>query len=501
MKKIITLILCIATVLSCCITSYAVNPQTWEAVKPSNQTILTTCYKLENKIRDMFYSKAGRAESVTISLKRNRLYTEQNLNDFVDVRIKPDKDYYQHITDVDRDYVLTIYKYQSKSLSNQTEVKQIQESHYKKDIIKLEPGKYVIVVQSKGSPKLKAYKTIIVYDDDILYQTGDEELLYGTYSDYTNKGKLYQLDRYILTPYIPVAEGERYTLSFAHSMILYDNNKNFVKGISYKNFPETTGGVKINDYVIPSGINYIRVNFVNDYGYYSICKISNQPYETVILGDSIFGNYFKPYDIPSKIEYQTGMHIANCAIGGSTASDNSGKYKLLEFIHIADAIYSNNFDETIIAAKEALTNGLANVMVVHNAQTFKQVDFSKVKQIIIAYGTNDWNFGYSTLTYKEALEYGIERILSKYPNIQIIICSPIYRQIATNPNSKGVYLSEFAKIAENVANEYGCVFFDHYNNSGINAETYSAYLKDGTHPSDAGIELLANLMTEELLNL
>ena len=142
----------------------------------------------------------------------------------------------------------------------------------------------------------------------------------------------------------------------------------------------------------------------------------------------------------------------------------------------------------------------------------EQADFTTVKMICIAYGTNDWNYGndiddsdnkYSVSTYCGAIRYSIEKIMSKYPHIRIGLMSPLFRMLNDLPvdgqvNSKGSTLLDFCNALRGVAVEYHLPYFDHYN-IGINSLNHSAFLRDGAHPTYTdGVDLLGAVFANDI---
>ena len=229
-------------------------------------------------------------------------------------------------------------------------------------------------------------------------------------------------------------------------------------------------------------------------------NLSDHPYTCVCLGDSIFGNNQKPNDLPTYMQKVDGLMTANCGFGGTEAATHFNQiYTPLSFWKIADAINSGDWSD-IDVDWNAINNDhvfMANVYILCHL-----VDWSKVRTITVAYGTNDWNAGVSidnesnskdVTTYKGALRYGIEKIQSAYPQINIIMLSPLFRYWSNSQDystvdddsdnrvNDGRKLYEYVTAMKEVAEEYHIPFFDNYNTAGINKFTAPAILRDGTH--------------------
>lgn len=298
------------------------------------------------------------------------------------------------------------------------------------------------------------------------------------------------------SPFIEVLPNTAYRVLNARAIHLYDANKNWLRCVKLSS-------VAVNDLADFSfddtEVKYARGVFYNSSSVYvyGIAK-KNTSVDIVCFGDSIFGLQPDIFDIPSVAQSKTGYRIANCGYGGTVAcTHGNANYDVFSFHSLADAIYNEDFSAQ--TAQGNLTNFYSRA-----TDNLVSVDFSKVKLITIAYGTNDWNFENNIdntenrldiTTYCGGLRYGIEKLLSKYPNIQICLMSPLWRKFEggdsdDTPNSKGKYLKDFCEAMRGVAEEYHLPYFDHYN-IGINNFNHSVYLRDMTHPTYVnGINLL-----------
>lgn len=228
--------------------------------------------------------------------------------------------------------------------------------------------------------------------------------------------------------------------------------------------------------------------------------LTDYPYSCVSLGDSIFGNNQKPNDLPTYMQKVDHLMSANCGFGGTEAATHFNPiYTPLSFWSIADAISTGDWTN-IDVDWNAINNDhvfMANVYILCHL-----VDWSKVRTITVAYGTNDWNAGVNidnaddpkdVTTYKGALRYGIEKIQSAYPHINIVLLSPLFRYWSNSSDystvdddsdnriNAGRKLIDYVTAMKEVADEYHLPFFDNYNTAGINKITAPAILRDGTH--------------------
>lgn len=243
----------------------------------------------------------------------------------------------------------------------------------------------------------------------------------------------------------------------------------------------------------------------------SYAELENVEYDlfgkTIVnFGDSIFGNYHKPTDISSYITDMTNATVYNVGFDGCRMAKHTAEtYDAFSMYSLAKAVAGKNFDRQEQAAEK-----LNKINFNEKLATLKNIDFNKVDIITIAYGTNDFDGGVSIDEFKGALTESIESISKAYPNINIVVCTPIYRYW-TNENGqylsdsetktvKSKKLTDFASAVKDIAQQYGLFVIDNYNNSGINSINKSEYFSetDGTHPNAKGRYKIAQNMAKEL---
>ena len=319
----------------------------------------------------------------------------------------------------------------------------------------------------------------------------------STSSDYAN---------YDTSPFIELLPNTAYRVLNARTIHLYDANKNWLRCVKLSS-------VAVNDLADFSfdctDVKYARGVFYNNSSVYvyGIAK-KNTSVDIVCFGDSIFGLQPDIFDIPSVAQSKTGYRIANCGYGGTVAcTHGNANYDVFSFHSLADSIFNEDFSAQI--AQGNLSNFYSRA-----TDNLTSVDFSSVKLITIAYGTNDWNFGnnidnaedkYDVTTYCGGLRYGIEKLLTKYPSIQLCLMSPIWRIFDTEGddsdnhiNGNGKHLKDFIDAMKGVAEEYHIPYFNHYN-IGINKFNYVTYFRDGTHPTYVdGINLLGAKVASDI---
>jgi len=228
----------------------------------------------------------------------------------------------------------------------------------------------------------------------------------------------------------------------------------------------------------------------------------------VNFGDSIFGNYKAPDDISSMIAATTGATAHNVGFGSCQMSKHSTeKYNTFSMESLANAITTGDYS----AQDAVIASGNAPVAFTRCLNTLKSIDFSQVDIITIAYGTNDFKNGKSLESVRTAAERSIETIRSKYPNVQIVLCVPVYRywldddgnflEDSDTKQINGVKLTDYIQLYKQIGNKYGLVVIDNYNGSGINATNRDRCFTgtDTTHPNETGRQMIADYMASELL--
>ena len=239
---------------------------------------------------------------------------------------------------------------------------------------------------------------------------------------------------------------------------------------------------------------------------------SLQGLKVVHFGDSIFGNYSSPSDIPSYISTYFESTNYNVGFGGTRMSyhDTAG-YNAFSMYNLADSVNTGDF--TLQDNNVSTSNSFSAKLT-----TLKSIDFNDIDYITIAFGTNDLASGQlypnsstplDTTTYVGAARYSIEKIQDAYPDLKIILITPIYRfwadgTDASNKIQSTKYMSEYVNALKRVSQEYENVYlFDGYTELGIDNINRYVYFnfRDNTHPNENGIKLYAYKLGKYIENL
>ena len=166
-------------------------------------------------------------------------------------------------------------------------------------------------------------------------------------------------------------------------------------------------------------------------------------------------------------------------------------------------------------------------------EALESIDFDTVDVVTVAYGTNDFSSQVTPAQFEASLKNSIQRLLKRFPNLLVVICTPIIRFIRqggdpdadaeTSGGDSGgsgevissddyessqahAHLYDFAEKCEKVGKELHCPVCENYWSLGINTLNYSTFMgglaaNDLVHPNAKGRRLIANHLTEALNRL
>ncbi len=244
-------------------------------------------------------------------------------------------------------------------------------------------------------------------------------------------------------------------------------------------------------------------------------------YDIVFFGDSIVANTLTDVNITAILEERLGMSVFNGAFGGSGMSvQNDTLWSSManvewSMVRLARAICYDDWQSQqaamAYADKYKEYNRITAGYFAPKMEELKQIDFSKVKILIIEHGTNDYNGGqmldnpedkFDEETYGGALRQTLTLLQSTYPNLRIVLISPIYCELGKTETEKcyntaygnGGTLDEYVLLEKQIAEEFGVEWIDAYHESGIWEENADYYLYDGLHLVEEGHLLMGNFI-------
>lgn len=249
-------------------------------------------------------------------------------------------------------------------------------------------------------------------------------------------------------------------------------------------------------------------------------------YEIVFLGDSIIGTE-NHYSVVELVGEKLGMTAFNGAFGGSTMSLSetmiwgSVSNNQWSMVRIAQAMAYKDWQSQKMAMSYAVSYEKSNRQAFDyfekRMEELTTIDFSETKVLVIEHGTNDYNAArrldnpedmYDISTFGGALRSTLTLLQEKYPDLQIVLLSPLYCEFPERDNQPGYLvnfgqgiLDDYVSLEHRIAEEFGIPFIDAYHNSGIWEDTAEKYLTDGLHLTEEGVLLLSDYVAEELQKL
>ena len=235
--------------------------------------------------------------------------------------------------------------------------------------------------------------------------------------------------------------------------------------------------------------------------------------QLVFLGDSIFDANRDGTGIPYLMSVACEADVFNLAIGGTCAaieyeeSAESDKWTSTSLVGVVKAIMGD-IPTDVFSGKEAKK-------ILDNPN----IDFSKTDYFIVEYGMNDFFRAtpldsadmelFDLRTSAGALRYAVDNLRDVAPDATIILCAPNYAQFydgtwmigdGNTVNSGYGTLFDYKGRCNYVANERQTLFFNAYQDLGIDGYTAEEYLEDGVHLTEAGRQLYADALAHMILS-
>lgn len=354
--------------------------------------------------------------------------------------------------------------------------------------------------------KLKAGKYLVMYTMKIDNTTGILKTVRGRVFNSESGKNVFTVPKgnsiygVRKTQSLVITTGKEYdslSLYFEFSQAITEENKIdiYIKDISMVNIDEIYE--PFCGYSIANAIDGQLNGFVDGTQIIDMALTNTYPiwnHNIVLLGDSIFDLCTSG----KKLAVKTKANVFNGAKGGETAvygqiSPTWKTESVFSLYKISESIKTGNWSEQIAQNQD-------------KGNLLNSIDFNNIDYLFILIGTNDWrrnpkigtDDSTDLTTFKGAMNVILDNILSTYPNINVVLLSPLYRaefgDSDTVPNENGTYLYEVANAMGDIAKKYHLPFFNLYYEGGINKYNHQIYLSDKTHPTTAFDEKLANIM-------
>ena len=235
--------------------------------------------------------------------------------------------------------------------------------------------------------------------------------------------------------------------------------------------------------------------------------------QLVFLGDSIFDSSRDGTGVPYLTAKKCEANLYNLAIGGTSASIEIGEPTE------AAQWTSRSLCGVVQAMKKEIPTDIFAGSSAQKILDNPNVDFTQTDYFIVEYGLNDYfravpltieGTNYDVRCYSGALRYSVEKLREIAPDATIILCAPTYARFFNsdgfmigdgNVSNTGYgTLFDYKGSINYVANDCQTLFFNAYQDLGINGYTADDYLEDGVHLTEAGRELYADALSKIILN-
>ena len=352
--------------------------------------------------------------------------------------------------------------------------------------------------------------------------------------------------RFMRSDYLPLKEGLGRTLYTSNSanewasVIVYAEDKSCFGAIANERpLPDEARYFVVTKAAATTADFYVGTSpFSGDYSYSTAKMIKPDALQNglrkktvVLMGDSTYaitgGSGARISDFLALLGDCT---VVNCSFGGTRLSDSRGvtsadSYKPFDFPNLVDAIVSNDFT----TQNNSLSGKTSQYIT--NLSNLEGVDFSKVDCLILAYGANDFtgNVDIGTnesnrTTFRGALIYGAEKLMSGFPNLMIVVDGQRYRawldastkvfadDVFTHRNNNDQLTSDYINALESQCALMGVPYFNNLYHYGWNKYTRinyfpavesgaSASSADGAHFDIRGVKYATSVLYKNLCML
>lgn len=242
-----------------------------------------------------------------------------------------------------------------------------------------------------------------------------------------------------------------------------------------------------------------------------------EEYRIVCLGDSIIGNERDESSITAVMEKFLETKVYNGAFGGTTMSCRSEANRAsmtedtLSMVQLAQSIACQDFG----VQNASVTAWSPMEYFPESMYGFQKIDFGKVEVLVIEHGVNDYLSGvqldnpedpYDLYTFGGALRSSLKILKESYPELRIILATPIYCWYLREGVSceerdfGGGLLEDYVNLELEIGREFGVEILDNYHESGIGSteiyEEWTQYTIDGVHLNEEGRALIGAKLAE-----
>ena len=376
--------------------------------------------------------------------------------------------------------------------------------------------------------EIKTIKSDVLDDNLTLYALGATALL--TDGAFLKQNGTTQSNGYYKTSdFIRVKQGQiiKYNLdsNTTTAVLCFYSDKSTASFVSYV---AGTASLSSGTYTVPSD-GYIKFSTSTASIPSAYCYIEAEPspnytkseytpvektLNVLLLGDSIFGN-------DGEIAGFLNSMCASCvngAFGGTRAtSRGTGDWQYFDGVNIVQALASQTWTDQDTAVTNLATD---YPWITNRLNNLKAVDMSEVDVICMDWGTNDYTSDCTISQITTAYNDIIDTLQTAFPEIRIIICTPIWRcwgDESDNVNGDnhaefegGPTLKEIANAIEQFAKDKRISVLNSYQNMPLTYKTRDTYFDaigsgntgtSYTHLNVFGNEVYAHLIRGKIVSI
>ena len=286
---------------------------------------------------------------------------------------------------------------------------------------------------------------------------------------------------------------DRTLAQFNQWILLPDANSSINDGFFVLSTPKETGYA---DKIIRSDKSYVK-----------LCSTELHEKKILVFGDSIWGND-RTDGVADFLKKYCGATIYNCAIGGTwicgDRSDYSGgaAWRAFDGVNLINAKLTDTWTDQD-TYKDSVTSYAPEVLTL-----LKTVDMTKIDILILSYGTNDFANNKTSASIKSAYETVISAILTAYPRIRILICTPAWRMFNgtddgdTYENGNNETIRDVGDAIVEMAKANHVAVQNMFEELPWRALTKAYYLdSDEVHPNTEGNKVYAHVVHGKLRSM
>lgn len=227
----------------------------------------------------------------------------------------------------------------------------------------------------------------------------------------------------------------------------------------------------------------------------------------LVFGDSIIGNDRTEGVCDYLAEY-SGATIYNGAIGGTRITDlrssqyDSPNYVYFDGVKLVHALMTNTWTD-----QDAHISDVSAYVGTETLPMLKALDCSTIDIVVLAYGRNDVTSSETAANIEAALETIVNDIQSHYPNIRVLVLTPIWGMFSSgtvdgddyvNPNTN-MTLRILADTFMSKAKVMHISSYDMLENMQLSENMMATYMdSDHVHLNSAGNAMYAHILHGKL---